>query len=234
MGAALSIFVLLSVSVFVIRVTSVALRLTGLSETTARFQALSAFTGTGYTTSEAETIVNYPVRRRIVALLMIIGNMGLVSVFATLVVSMINTDGDTNAVIRQLLWLLSGLVSLWLFMLNPTADRILCSVIGKLLARMTFLGRRHYQRLLQVADGFSICEHPVPDTWLKSETVLNVADFKQLGLTVLTVRSNSGGISNEFSSTSDLSLVDSLVIYGSDTGHETLERGVVEGACVQT
>ena len=50
MGAALSILVLLSVSVFVVRLASVALRLTGLPEGVARFQALSAFTGTGYTT----------------------------------------------------------------------------------------------------------------------------------------------------------------------------------------
>ncbi len=92
MGAALSIFVLLSLSVLVIRVASVALRLTGLSDDIARFQALSAFTGTGFTTLEAEAIVNYPVRRRIVSSLMIVGNLGLVTVLATLVVSMINTE----------------------------------------------------------------------------------------------------------------------------------------------
>jgi Trk-type K+ transport system membrane component len=73
MGAALSIFVILSVSIFIIRVAAVALRLTGLTDVSARFQALSAFTGTGFTTIEAESVVNYPVRRRIVSLLMIIG-----------------------------------------------------------------------------------------------------------------------------------------------------------------
>ena len=51
MGAALSIFVLLSLSVFVMRVASVALRLTGLTDDIARFQALSAFTDTGFTTT---------------------------------------------------------------------------------------------------------------------------------------------------------------------------------------
>jgi len=67
MGAALSMFVLLSISVFVIQVASVTLQLTGLADATARFQALSAFTGTGFTTSEAEAIVNYPVRRRVIS-----------------------------------------------------------------------------------------------------------------------------------------------------------------------
>lgn len=75
MGAALSIFAILTISVFIVRVASVALRLTGLAEESARFQALSAFTGTGFTTSESEMVVNYPVRRRILSLLMIIGNL---------------------------------------------------------------------------------------------------------------------------------------------------------------
>ena len=158
MGAALSIFVLLSLSVLVIRVASVALRLTGLAEASARFQALSAFTGTGFTTSEAETVVNYPVRRRIVSVLMIIGNMGLVTVLATLVVSLVQTDGNVDAVIEQLSWLLGGLALLWFLMLNKTADRIMCSLISKILKATTFLGKRKFQRVLQVSNGYSVCK----------------------------------------------------------------------------
>ena len=43
------------------RIATVALQLTGLSKANARFQARSAFTGVGYTTSEAEDTVNHPV-----------------------------------------------------------------------------------------------------------------------------------------------------------------------------
>jgi hypothetical protein len=67
MIAALTLFAVLTLSVLVIRTGAVALRLTGLPEEPARFQARSAFTGTGFTTSESEAIVNHPVRRRIVA-----------------------------------------------------------------------------------------------------------------------------------------------------------------------
>ena len=48
----------MSISVFIIRLASVGLRLTELGEGSARSQALSAFTGTGFTTSEVEMIVN--------------------------------------------------------------------------------------------------------------------------------------------------------------------------------
>ena len=46
-----------------------------------------------HTIEESEQIVNYPERWRIIGLLMIIGNMGLVTVLATLVASLVQTEG---------------------------------------------------------------------------------------------------------------------------------------------
>lgn len=54
----------------------------------ARFQALSAFTGIGFTTRDAEAVVNHPRRRKIVASLMVLGNASIVTVIATFVVSL--------------------------------------------------------------------------------------------------------------------------------------------------
>lgn len=221
MGAALTIFVLLSFSVFVVRVASVALRFTGLTEISARFQALSAFTGTGFTTSEAETIVNYPVRRRIVALLMIIGNMGLVTVFATVVVSMLNADGDVGAVAEQVGWLLAGLVLLWFLMLNRRADRLLCSIIGRFLKSTTFLGRRSYQRLLQVGDGCSVCEHPAAQL-LNEDGQLMLSKLKALDLSVLVQVDQLGeGFAGQ-PPEGTIKNSDKLILFGPDSGHERL------------
>jgi Trk-type K+ transport system membrane component len=52
---------------------SIALEATGLERSKARFQTLSALTGTGFTTRQAESVVNHPKRRRIVAWLILIG-----------------------------------------------------------------------------------------------------------------------------------------------------------------
>jgi len=222
MGGALSIFVLLSLSVFIVRVASVALRLTGLTETSARFQALSAFTGTGFTTSEAESVVNYPVRRRIVSVLMIIGNLGLVTVFATLVASLVNTEGEIGAVVRQLAWLLGGLLLLWFLMLNSGADRVMCRLIGRVLMATTFLGRRRFQRLLQIGAGYSVCEHPIGDGAFGAGGSIKQSDLGRLGLTVIAVRTASGELSTKFSSSDELDTGDVLILYGSDAGHEAL------------
>jgi len=222
MGAALSILVLLSLSVFIVRVSSVALRLTGLAETSARFQALSAFTGTGFTTAEAETVVNYPIRRRIVSLLMIVGNMGLVTVFAALVASLVQTDGEVGAVIVQLVWFLGGLALLWFLMLNSTADRIMCSFIGKILESTTLLGKRSFQRMLQIGDGYSVCEHLVAPHLLKEHGNLVESDLEALELTVLAVRSPSGKLSVGHPSYENINTGDTLVLFGRDAGHEAL------------
>lgn len=222
MGAALSLFVLLSLSVFIIRVASIALRLTGLPDGTARFQALSAFSGTGFTTTEAETVVNYPVRRRIISLLMIIGNLGFVTVFATIVISLINTEGEMEAVMVQIAWLVAGLILLWFFILNSTADKLMCNVIGRVLKSTTRLGQRSYQRLLQIADGYSICEHPIASHWLEQPSALEKEDFERLNLNVLAVRFPNGSISMEFNSTHTLQSGAVLVVSGSDSGHDSL------------
>ncbi|MDF2957610.1 MAG: PhoU and TrkA_C domain-containing protein [Candidatus Alkanophagales archaeon MCA70_species_1] len=53
----------------VVRIGAIALELTGLSRDVAAFQAQSAFSGVGFTTSESEFIASHPVRRRIVRIL---------------------------------------------------------------------------------------------------------------------------------------------------------------------
>jgi hypothetical protein len=51
----------------------------------ARFQALSAFSGTGFTTQEAESIVDHPQRRRIAICLIFLGNAGIIAFLILLV-----------------------------------------------------------------------------------------------------------------------------------------------------
>jgi len=81
--------VIIGVSLLIVKIATIALMMTGLEENKARFQALSAFTGTGFTTREAEFVVNHPQRRRIVMWLMILGNAGLIAIIATIVGSFI-------------------------------------------------------------------------------------------------------------------------------------------------
>ena len=88
MAAVLSLLGVLVISLLVTRVGATALRLTGMSSEAAEFQSRSAFTGVGFTTLESEDILNHPVRRRILMHLMLLSNLGVGAVVATLMLSL--------------------------------------------------------------------------------------------------------------------------------------------------
>ena len=71
------------VSFLVVRSATIALMMTGMDSRRASFQALSAFTGTGFTTKEAEFVMNHPQRRRIISWVMILGNVGIVTIIVS-------------------------------------------------------------------------------------------------------------------------------------------------------
>ncbi|MFQ5905498.1 MAG: potassium transporter TrkA, partial [bacterium] len=71
--------VVIAASTVVVKIASVALEMTGMDPDRARFQALSAFTGTGFTTRASEEVVRHDKRKKIIMALMIIGNAGFVS-----------------------------------------------------------------------------------------------------------------------------------------------------------
>jgi len=85
--------VVIFISFLIVRAAAIALMMTGLDEKRAKFQALSAFSGTGFTTKEAESVITHPKRRRIVTWLMILGNAGIVTVIVTATSSLVTSKG---------------------------------------------------------------------------------------------------------------------------------------------
>lgn len=80
----LMLFIVIVVASFiVVRIGAIAFELTGLEWSLAKFQSISCFSGTGFTTKEAELVVSNPQRRRIASTLIILGNVGLVTMIAT-------------------------------------------------------------------------------------------------------------------------------------------------------
>jgi hypothetical protein len=86
----LILFILtLIVSFVVVRIGAIAFQLTGLEWSLAKFQALSCFSGTGFTTKEAELVTGNRQRRKIATVLIILGNAGFVIMIATLASSLV-------------------------------------------------------------------------------------------------------------------------------------------------
>jgi len=88
--------VVLLVSFIAVRIGAIAFQLTGLEWSLAKFQALSCFSGTGFTTKESELIVSNPQRRKIASILIVLGNAGLVTMIATFANSLGPRVGQTR------------------------------------------------------------------------------------------------------------------------------------------
>jgi len=82
------IFIASTAWLFILWFGSIALEATGMERRKARFQALSALTGTGFTTTEAEEVVNHPRRRLIASWLIFLGSVGII-LFALLILVII-------------------------------------------------------------------------------------------------------------------------------------------------
>ncbi len=178
MIAVILLIVILVLSLTITRIGAVALTLTGISAESARFQARSAFSGVGFTTTEAEAVVNHPVRRRIVMLLMLLGNVGVATVIATLMISLLKTSQSGNW-LRNLLLLAGGLIGVWIAGRSRWLDQLLSRWVAKGLRRWSALDVRDYVGLLRLAGEYAVLELQVQEgDWLagKSLAALKLPD----------------------------------------------------------
>ena len=178
MAALISVLIAITLSLLITRIATEALTLTGLSRTSARFQARSAFTGTGFATSESEAIVQHPLRRRIIMWLMFLGNAGFITVISSLVLTSVSTS-STGDSLSRLLYLLAGIGVLWIVATNRAFNRILTRLVRKALRRWTDLDLRDYARLLHLKGKYQVTEIEVDEgNWLANKKLkqLRLAD----------------------------------------------------------
>lgn len=192
MLALVSFISILVLSLIIVRVATVALTLTGLSADVARFQARSAWTGTGFTTGEAEGVVKHPLRRRIVSLLMVIRNAGLVSAISTLILSFAGAS-NSGIGLERLFLLLTLLVFLWLLSISSWVDRQLTRLIRWALLRWSDLDARDYASLLHLTGQYVVAELEISgDDWLCNRS-LRELDLPNEGALVLAIQRADGG-----------------------------------------
>ncbi len=209
----LSLLLILGTSLIVTRAASVALEHTGLGRDSARFQARSAFTGVGFTTAEAEGLVSHPIRRRIVMWLMLVGNVGIVSAMAALLLSAI--DLQTQQGLGALLGLLlGGLALLWALGSSRFVDAQLCRIIRWAIARFTRMDTWDYARLLHLRDEYGVSRFRVQEgDWLVGKSLRSAALGSE-GLLVLGIECPGGNFVGAPPADVEVRAGDELVVYG--------------------
>ncbi len=185
MIALISLLIVVLFSIIFVRIGAVALEMTGLSREVATFQAQSAYTGVGFTTSESEYVVSHPVRRKIIRSLMFVGSAGIASAMAMLFLSFVGKNAQES--MYSLLYLSIGLFVLYLFARSKLVDRGLRRIIRRMLKRFTKLHIYDYELLLGLSKGYSIGRFKIrKNSWLANKK-LSELKLDEEGILVLGV-----------------------------------------------
>lgn len=213
MTALISLLIVLALSMLISRIATMILMHTGLSRGLAQFQARSAFTGVGYTTDEAEKIVSHPVRRRIVMLLMLLGNAGIVTSISSLLLAFIS-PADTVHWALRLGVLFGGIALLWWLATSAWMDRAIARFTLRALNRWTRLDVRDYVSLLHLAGDYRVTELNVsPGDWLANQTLAQLR-LRQEGITVLGIQRQDGRYIGAPTGRYYIRAYDTLLLYG--------------------
>ncbi len=218
-----ALLTVLALSLLITRLATVALTHTGMSTQAARFQARSAFTGTGFTTSEAEQVVQHPVRRRIVMTLMVLRSAGLVTIILSLILSFVGSGSEGSRLLR-LAWLSGGILLLWLLSLSRVVDRAVSRLMERALRRWTDLDVRDYANLLRVAGEYTVMEMKVREgDWLAGKP-LEDSRLPDEGVTVLGIYRSNGSYLGVPQGATEVNPDDTLVLYGRGAALAELDR----------
>ncbi len=215
MGALITLLVIVSVSLVIVRVGTTALMMTGLSWDTASFQSYSAFFGVGFTTREAELVVDHPVRRRIIRDLILAGNVGLTSVLATVVVTFVQID-SMGAMLATAAWIVGGL-ALFLGLVNLSfVKRLLDWGIRFTLRRAGVVRALDYDLLLRVEAGYCISEVEVLESCLLANHRLKESRPADRGIIVLGINRPGGEFIGAPGPEDLIATGDIITVYGHD------------------
>ena len=194
------------------QVAAGALIATGMPREIAAFQARSAFSGAGFTTTEAENVVNHPVRRRIVAATMFVGNLGTPTLVVSVLIGLL-APGPGSTTERSLV-AISGVMILVLIVGTRPVKRAMVRV-GQHYARRRLLPALVVgpEELLTLGQDFSVTAVRVAESPAETYRSLRGLEHAIPGARVLGVRRGTEYFGEP---PVDLTLLegDELVVYG--------------------
>ena len=235
MIALFSLLIIIFLSLFIVRIGAIALEATGISKDVSEFEAMSAFSGAGFTTKESELIMGSKLRRKIIKALIMLGSAGLTTGVATLILTFLNTDGtrslfsfEVSSVAFDLIIIITGSFLLFLISKTQIFDTFVRFCFrGPFRAIKKKVSMYDYENLLGMSKGYGIVLFQVPrKNWMANKTIGDLKLQKE-GVNVLGVfRSIHGheeyvGLpSNDFK----IHEKDKIIIYCRDEVVESLSK----------
>ena len=220
--------IMIFVSFIVVRIGAIAFQLTGLEWSLAKFQSLSCFTGTGFTTQEAELITGDRQRRRIASILMVLGNAGFVVMIATFA----NTIRPQQILEKKLIdWLLPFSVPsyllpwinllvitvavfvIWTIFKNPRFRRRLTNFLRKRVIRREMFTTASFEELLLATGGYGVSKIDISAGSPVLDMTLSESQLRRHDVTVLAITRAERTMPNPRADTKIL-LGDQLICFG--------------------
>jgi len=218
----------LIISFIVVRIGAIAFQLTGLEWSLAKFQALSCFTGTGFTTREAELITSNKQRRRIASVLIILGNAGLVIMIATLAGSFVPQETILSKLSESYLpfrikpdlvkWVNLGIIAVAVYVIyrvftHEKLARRLTNFLRRKIIKKEIFQKVSFEELLLATGGYGISRVAVRAGSPVLNKTLSRSDLRRHDITVLAIVRDGQTIPNPAADVKML-LNDELICFG--------------------
>ena len=201
----------LAISFVIVQIGSIAFQLTGLEWSLSKFQALSCFTGTGFTTKEAELITGSPQRRKIASVLMVLGKTGLVTLILTGADYLI-TEKDVVSTLSRLYlpsWigpqlatyvniiiLAAAVILVYKIFTNKKITLKLTDFLREKIIKKEFFSRVSIEELLLATGGYGVSRVKVYGESPVLNKTLIEADLRKQDITVLAIVRGKETIAN--------------------------------------
>jgi hypothetical protein len=225
MSAIITLLVIALFSFLAIKVATIALMMTGLSFDTASFQSYSAYFGVGFTTREAELVVNHPVRRRIIRDLILVGNIGLTSALATMVATFVQGHNLFES-IGIILAAIAIAIFVGYFGRLRWCRKALDWAISYSLKRAGFTRTLDYELLLRVDHGFVVSEYFVEEDNPMVGLMLRESRPWDSGVVILAIRRNDVLLPGIPGPSDRVEAGDVLVLYGKEDQTKKLMQSI--------
>ncbi|WP_121667733.1 TrkA C-terminal domain-containing protein [Mesonia aquimarina] len=223
MIAAISLFVIITISALITKVAAIALMHTGLSTEAAKFQARSVYTGTGFTTQESEKVINHPVRRKVIYILMLVGNAGIVTTISSLMLTFL-IPNDNNSLLYSVIFIVVALTALWWAIQSDVVNKWLAKIIDKALTKYTDIDVKDYAAILHLSGEYQISELKVrKDSWLANKT-LEELELRKEGINLLGIEREGEEYIGSPNGKTKIRINDIITMYGRDEVFKNLDE----------
>ncbi|MFC2101901.1 potassium transporter TrkA [Bacteroidota bacterium] len=219
----ITVICIVTLSLLVTKIAAAMLANTGLSMHSAKFQARSAFTGVGFTTSESEQITTHPTRRRIVASLMLLGNAGIVTVMASLLLTFVHKDEQGMSWYYGVGILVLAIAILTVVSSSNKIDEALTRVVNRILGKYKVFSTYNYGSLYKLADDYHISDLYVrKGGWLEGKKATDDR-IQSEGIIVLGIEKPDGTYVGALTPDTVFAENDLLIVYGREPAIKLLD-----------